>query len=181
MDSPIIAAQKTLNQNIAENELLDKMDATDKDLLDLRKELSKLVEVVENTAISDEEAQKHFKNIYKKQEEYGNRIKQYDEMIEAVLKQIKENNERISTLEDATNTMMETEDETKTLLNNAKSIFMRFDKLEEKIKKNEEKSHHEHITIKEYLEDRIDKQFFYLYLLFGITIVATVISIFVHR
>ena len=180
MDSPKNVALKALNQNIAENQLIVKIE---EEFLDLNQQIEKITQAVKAGTISIEEAQKDYERFEK---EEARLQAEHEAEIDALTKRIKENeariketDERMAIIENAIDSIMETDDETKALLNNAKLIF-------NQLAENEEKNHSEHLALtktitnlreyivcaKEDLEEDNGKNFMYLYILFGLTIVA---------
>lgn len=186
MDSPIIAAQKSHNQNIAEKPLIDKME---KGFLDINQQIERIAQAVEAGTMSIEEEQKAYERIEEEiarmqaeQDGLKKRLKESEELL-------KVNNDRILTLGKTVDAIMETndiimdtEDETKALFNNAKLIFNR-------LAENDDKNHAEHlaltqkiINLREYIvcskedlerqQEDNGKSFMYLYILFGLTIAA---------
>ena len=176
MNSPIIAAQKALNQNIAEKPLIDKME---KEFLNINQQVERIAQAVKAGTISIEEKQKADERIEEEiarlqaeQDGLKKRAKEND-------KSIKENDERLLNIETAIVTITETEDETKALFNNAKSIFNRLAAIEDK-------HHAEHLALTEKIgnlrqfivgsserqQEDNGRNFMYLYILFGLTIVA---------
>ena len=188
MDSPKNAALKAHNQNIAEKPLIDKME---KEFLNFNQQIEKIAQAVKDETISNEEAQKAYEIIDEKvarlQAEHKAEIDALNKWIKENEAVLKSNHERMDIIESAIDTIMETEDETKALLNNAKLIF---NQLEE----NKEKNHSEHLALTEtitnlrkYIVGSLESQqedngknFMYTYILFGLTIVAVVADIIIR-
>ena len=186
MDSPKNAALKAYNQNIAEKPLMDKIE---KECLDIHQQIESIAQALKAGIISSEEAQKAYEiidekvaRLQEKQDALMKRIEENDKIIKENHEWMKLNHERMDIIESAIDSIMETDDETKALLNNAKTIFNRLTQIEEK-------NNTEHLALtktitnlreyivcaKEDLENQLEdlgKNFMYIYVLFGLTIVA---------
>ena len=183
MDSPKNTALKAYNQNIAEKPLIDKME---KEFSDLNQQMEIIVQAVKAGTLSIEEDQKACEIIEEdmarmqaEQDALKKRVKENDERIKENDERIKENNERLLVIGKTIDALMETneltlgaEDEIKELFDNTKLFY-------DRLAETEGKNHSEHLalvkTITSLLErqqEDLGKSFMYLYMLFGLTIVA---------
>ena len=170
MDLPNNTSLKTINQNIAEKGIVDKMEAVQKEFSDLDQQMKRIVQALEAGTISIEEAKTAI-------ERFDEKMADLQAEQDGLQKKLEEVNGQILTIETASVEMMETEDETKALFDNAMSIFKRLTEIDGK-------NHSEHLALsqkivnsKKYLENHPDKhkQFFYFYLLPGLVIAATIV------